>query len=57
MVIEICVCDGHTVDEVTRTTALSSGTRSDFAHSTAATRMLYKQIRGSVTQGWLACLG
>ncbi|MEY2474820.1 MAG: hypothetical protein QOG87_135 [Actinomycetota bacterium] len=56
-VIEIYVRDGLTVEDVARNTAHEVGHAFDFTHSTGATRLLYKQIRGIDGAAWLTCRG
>lgn len=55
--IEIYVREGLSVDEVARNVAHELGHAYDFAFNTAATRALYKQVRGIDGAGWLACRG
>ena len=55
--IEIYVRDGSTVDDVARNTAHELGHAFDFTFNTAATRALYKRLRGIESGGWLACRG
>ena len=56
--IDIFVRDGVTVDEVARNVAHELGHALDWTRNTAASRALYRQIRGiDVARGWFACSG